>query len=643
MKALKLIFKRIMQIILSLLVLIALFILIISIFNLTPDYSKKLTVAGYPMNTIKYIQLDKETNIWISIWLPESLKSGEKIPTLIETSRYAQHFEMGWLYKCMQILLGTEDINYSSAKSKLNRGYAYIWIQSPGSCQSSGSRYLEYPPNEIDAIKKVIDWIVVQDWSNQKVGAIGGSYSGTTADMSCATMHPALKAVAPNAPDFDSYQVNAQPGGLMSKDFLTIWANFTYQMDQNNVVGFMEAAEGKMSFFDKLILKSTITRLKEPNKEDIEIYKKAIAGHKNNILPTEFMKLIEFKDLKNKKTFGYSVGDIALYNYKTKIEKANVNTYTQVGWMDSGVTEGALQKFLTINSPQILIIGPSGHILSRLSDPYDNSKVFTEDEKNSFSSKYWEFLDNNLKEDGKQVSRSIQYFTYGINSWHETTVWPPKGSTNTKWYFNERNSLSLNPPENETGNDKYKVDFTATTGSENRWMSQMGKPVVYPERSEEDKKLLTYTSLPLEEDTEITGSPTVTLYVSSTHTDGAFHIYFEDVTPSGDVVYLTEGLLRAIHRKEISREEAPYVPLGVYHSFTQKDSSALVPGQMNEIKITLYPISTVFKKGHSIRVAIAGHDAAMQSKYPSEGVPELQFERNMLNASNIELPVILKN
>jgi uncharacterized protein len=40
----------------------------------------------------------------------------------------------------------------------------------------------------------------------------------------------------------------------------------------------------------------------------------------------------------------------------------------------------------------------------------------------------------------------------------------------------------------------------------------------------------------------------VTLYIASTAEDVAFHIYLEDVAPGGHVTYLTEGVLRAIHR-----------------------------------------------------------------------------------------------
>ena len=45
----------------------------------------------------------------------------------------------------------------------------------------------------------------------------------------------------------------------------------------------------------------------------------------------------------------------------------------------------------------------------------------------------------------------------------------------------------------------------------------------------------------------ITGTPVVSLQLSSTQADGALHVYLEDVAPDGRVTYLTEGVLRLVH------------------------------------------------------------------------------------------------
>ena len=178
-----------------------------------------------------------------------------------------------------------------------------------------------------------------------------------------------------------------------------------------------------------------------------------------------------------------------------------------------------------------------------------------------------------------------------------------------------------------------------TTGVNNRWFAQMDTAIDYTaDRAAEDGKLLTYTSAPLSVDTEITGSPILTLYVASTEEDGAFHVYLEDVAPDGKVTYITEGILRAIHHP-VSKAEPPYVHLGPYHSFNQADAAPLLPGEVTEIQLNLYATSVLIKAGHSLRIAIAGADADTFDRYPSEGSPVWTVQRNSIYPSSIELPM----
>lgn len=624
----------------ALLALLALLVAIGILF--TPDYTTKKNPAGYAVNEMVYLPLDSRTNIWISAWLPESLDSGETVPAVMETSRYGFMLESGWLYKVMQTYRLAPDPNYGSAERFVTNGYAYVRVQSPGSCQSTGPRLTEYPPNEIDAMRVAIDWIVHQPWSNGLVGSQGGSYSGTTAEVCCATLHPAHKAVHSVAPDFDPFTV-LRPGGLGSTEFIQTWANMIRLMDEDNIIGLFALFEGKdtLPFWKRLLYGSLFTGLKRPRGHDRAIFQQAMADHRNNQGLYEYLEAIEYKDQKTPE-FSYSIDDIAMYRYKDRIEHAQVNTYTRAGWIDAEVAKGALEKYLTFDTPQKLVIGPTGHSLGNIVDLYGeegNEPSFATAPK-EICEEMLDYFDRHLKKDSHQrEKRRILYFTYGVNEWNETTVWPPEGITERTWYFSKDNGLELEAPRDLEGGDRYTVDFTASTGDQNRWMAQMGHDVRYVDRRDEDVKLLTYTSAPLESDLEMTGSPTVYLHVSSDQEDGAFHIYLEDVSQDGQVTYLTEGLLRAIHRKMRDPSEAPFVPLGVYHSFLRADAALLVPGEVTEIGITLLPFSTVFRKGHSLRVAIAGHDMSMKDRCPNEGVPILTIERNARHPSRLVMPV----
>jgi putative CocE/NonD family hydrolase len=623
--------------------LIALVIILLIVgIVLAPDYSGKKTPAGSPINSTLYLPLDERTNVWISVWLPPALGPGEKIPALMTTSRYGSQVEPGWLARVLETYSLGQNRNFRRSRRYLDRGYAFVWVQSPGSCQSSGPRLGEYPPNDVTAMGLAIDWIVRQPWSNQRVGAFGTSYAGTTTDLACATMRPALKAVYPRAPDFDDYRQCVKPGGLGSSEFARLWGGGIKAEDLDDFAAARSLDLGRsLSFFEKLYLRSMVRGLQRPRGRDIAIFKQALEDHKLTPEIDDVVRLREFKDSDILGARGIAFEDVSVHDFKEQIEKAQVNTNTRVGWMDAGVPEGALEKFLTFSTPQKTVILPAGHSQAEFVNPFGENSSDYPGEGELGKDDFFEYFDRHLKGTGEEKERRrIIYFTYVANAWRETTIWPPEGVANETWYLAPDNALTMEPAPDGPGSDSYTVDFTATTGNTNRWMAQVGNPVRYGDRREEDKKLLTYTSSPLADDLEVTGSPIMTLYVSSTHEDGAFYVYLEDVGPDGRVSYLTEGLLRAIHRRTADPATAPYVPLGVFHTFKKADALPLVPGETAEIAITLLPVSTVFKKGHSLRLAVAGHDDSLKDRYPRQGTPVLTVERSSTHPSHVLLPVM---
>ncbi len=64
-----------------------------------------------------------------------------------------------------------------------------------------------------------------------------------------------------------------------------------------------------------------------------------------------------------------------------------------------------------------------------------------------------------------------------------------------------------------------------------------------------------------------------------------------------------------------------------------------MPGEVAELKFNLYPTSVLIKAGHRLRVAIAGHDAWVFDRYPTQGTPLLSVGRNSIYPSRIERPI----
>jgi hypothetical protein len=104
------------------------------------------------------------------------------------------------------------------------------------------------------------------------------------------------------------------------------------------------------------------------------------------------------------------------------------------------------------------------------------------------------------------------------------------------------------------------------------------------------------------------------------------------------VTYVTEGQLRGIHRKVSS--DPPYRVVYPYHSLRKADAAPLVPGEMTTLTFGLIPTSVVFKRGHRIRVALAGSDKDTFARVPKNQTPVWTVSRSRTSASFIELPVV---
>ena len=105
------------------------------------------------------------------------------------------------------------------------------------------------------------------------------------------------------------------------------------------------------------------------------------------------------------------------------------------------------------------------------------------------------------------------------------------------------------------------------------------------------------------------------------------------------MTYLTEGELRALHRR-ISNEPVADKASGAVSYVHEERRDAAGAGQIAELKFGLQPISVLVKKGHRLRVAIAGHDKETFIRIPAEGTPTIAVQRNSRAISMIELPVI---
>ena len=609
---------------------------------LTKLPGEQMTPAGYRQSTSVYVPMRAGAEIAVSVILPPDLQPGQRVPVLMRTTRYWRGPQIGWGLRLMATLhqLNPSDLVDRQRAYFNQRGFAVNVVDARGSGASGGRRAVGYAPAEVADMGEVVAWAARQPWSNGRVGTFGVSYDGNDAELAAVPSQPAIRAVMPLYDDLDT-QALIQPGGVMLSGFIKPWSDLVAALDRNDVCA-ADHMTGWNCWKNRIMIPGVC-------RVDDDLHGSRLAQlvrEHHNVDVAETVGRVEFRDDALAAESGpIRFADISPYGLRDAIEASGVPMMVWCGWLDANPCEGALIRYRTFSNPQVVVIGPLSHGGSFNVDPFATQHrppVPSRDEQFEMEA---DFFARVLQvEPPAKIESSIQYYTMGEGAWHTTKVWPPAGLSIERLYFAAENRLALSAPTTDSGSDSYTVDFTASSGTRTRWHTQLGGgDVVYPDRAAEDKKLLVYTSAPLETDLEITGSPVLTVVMALTNTDGAIHAYLEDVAPAGRVTYVDEGVLRLINRKEVDPKSLPYPPLGPAHSLLRADPEPMVPGQPAIIRFSMFPTSVLLHKGHSIRIALAGADAGLFQRYPAEGTPQWTVYREFGRASFVELPVATRS
>jgi putative CocE/NonD family hydrolase len=595
-----------------------------------------------------YLTMRDGVRIAINVHLPTGVTSGARLPTILHQTRYYRSMELRWP---LGMLNGGKPFHHIPLTARCRKrfvanGYAWVDVDARGSGASYGRRVCEWSPDEIRDGAEIVDWIVRQPWSSGVVGALGTSYNGATAEFLLVNGHPAVRAIAPRFAPFDAYTDIAFPGGIPATWFTETWGRYNAALDRN-------APHEVTGWWVKLLVTGV-----QPvqGDHDRSMRAGAIAAHHDNYDVHEQGLSLTFRDdvapsdpyhndlggrLELVGTPIDESGSINLFsphNYWRDVAASGAAVYSYSGWFDGAYPHSAIKRYLTVSTAgSRLILGPWNHGGGWHIDPIGRPTRASFDHDGELL----RFFDHHLKglDTGIAAEPQVHYFTMVEERWKSADGWPPPATT-MSYYLAAERQLGLDPPASDSSADEYAVDQTAGTGEHSRWHTQVtiGDAVRYPDRTEQDAKLLSYTSAPLDRPLEVTGHPMITLFVTSTASDGTFFVYLEDVDASGHVAYVTEGQLRAIDRR-LSDSAPPYRQAVPYRTFKRTDARPLVPGEIAELVFDLLPTSYLFQQGHRIRVAIAGVDASHFAVLPG-GPPMVRVHRSRLYASRLDLPVI---
>lgn len=569
-----------------------------------------------------------------------------------------------------------------------SHGYAWVLVEMRGSGASFGTRQDRSPQIGADG-KDVIEWLASQPWSNGSVGMVGASYQGFSQYASAAHRPKGLKAIFPEIAGFDEYSIMFYPGGIQSIA-MSDFASANIAMDDQNVfrpardsggaVADRGAAfdvlpsapvideDGDGELADEIPVdkngNGTFLDDGEPTYADGQrrehIYFRATQEHLKNInLTASLVSQSPFRD----SPLGpakITYAELGPANRVAGLAGSGIAVYNRAGWFDYHA-RCATQWFASLNgkTPSRLLFAPTAHsgfAGGRSSGgPYWKhfGLTLTDAELNTEKLR---FFDRYLKGIDNGIDREAPVYIYVMGKgWRAEQEWPLARAKSTRLYFGPDRALGNVVPD--AGRDPFTVDLEADsrTNGANRWNFRVASSSA-PLASIQGGRL-SYESAALTADMEVTGHPLVHLAVSSVAPDGDFFVYLEDVAPDGSVLRVTDGQLRASFERTQSEDAIvtgsafdvkPALP---WHGFRQSDHNPNVfaKGRVAKLSIDLMPTSWVFKRGHRVRVSIAGADfptfrlnpALASNNDPSSvaAAPTYDIQRGA-QMSFVELPVI---
>lgn len=474
----------------------------------------------------------------------------------------------------------------------LRYGYAFVHMDVRGTGRSEGDyRYMDEA--EQRDLYDVIAWIAQQPWSNGRVGGIGQSYYARMQWFMGIQNPPGLACIAPYDGNVDTYRSSAYTGGIPGA-FPSIWYNSTVRVVNRHPVG----GPARSLDWD---------------------YPGTVQQHSTY---DEFWKVrAAAEQLENIKVPVFSIG-----------------VWSKVDLHLNGNIVGYQR---TTSDKKLLVFG-SSNVFAAVAD-------FSSEQ---FHERYLRpFYDFYLK--GEKTTYTdepqVRYFLNGADEFQSASTWPPENVEYRRLYLSAGPSGSV-----ESVNDGLLQWGSPGSGSTDvdypnpGWRAGVvgfdkdGKP-------DPVRRVLTFVSPPLAEDTEVVGPIQLTLYAASSNTDTDFVVKLSEqhaqtaeardtkVQPNARV--LTKGWLRASHREIDEGKSLPNAPW-----YTHVNPQPIEPGRVYKFDIAVMPTAHRFTKGNRIRLELANGDSQFTEfvfyhDYAPNKIGRDTFYHNDVHDSHLVLPI----
>jgi putative CocE/NonD family hydrolase len=459
------------------------------------------------------------------------------------------------------------------------RGYTVV-IQGTRGRYESGGRHTPLVDERRDGIE-TLAWLKQQPWFDGRLGMWGGSAFGHT-QWAIADRLPSAPAgrsglmVQISSTDFHGM---FYPGGAFSLASALFWA-----VRSRGAEDVWPDADGLRRGFDGVPLVQADDRAAG----DIGFFDDWVTHQTRD----EYWKAID--------------GD-------NRVATLQAPVMLMAGWFDPFLP-GQLSDFERIRREARedvaratrLVIGPWAHAETVvLPSGVRNRNYRLESLSPSIS-----WFDRHLlfRDAGAPPDAPVRIYVMGANVWRDEREWPLRRARETTWYLQSGGHAN-----SADGDGRLTMDLPSLDESPDTFLADPAKPVptrggavigegagAVPQNDVEARPdVLVYSTPPLAEDMEVTGPVSAVLYVTSSSPSADFTVKLVDVHADGTAFNVSDGILRRGYQA----------------------ATSAAPSEPTAIVIALWPTSMVFRKGHRIRLEVAGSNFPRFDRNPHTGEP----------------------
>jgi len=409
----------------------------------------------------------------------------------------------------------------------LEQGYAVVVQDCRGRYRSRGE-YLPFMTDHADGYDTV-EWVAAQPWCTGKVGMMGGSAPGITANLATISRPPHLACVVTTNSFGSQYHFMGYHGGVFRKNM----------------------TEGWLKAQDALDFATIIKR------------------HENY---DEFWASVDMANY-------YNQIDVPMYihtGWYDIFTQSNLDMFVNIQSRGQGLARGN----------QKLTIGPTGHGKISGDLAYPGAKSPEPDWQMRWFDYWLKGVENGITEEPP-----VRYYLMGDtmdaeapgNEWRTALGWPP-ASRPTPYYLHKGLSLSTTLPAETDSHSSYAYDPgnpVPTIGGNNLLLEK--GPMDQRAVGERDD-ILKFQTEPLKQAVEVVGKIDVELWAGSDAPDTDWMVKLIDVYPNGYEALVSEGALRARFREGFDRQVS-MTPGETYKFTVDLWSTALVFNKGHRIAV----------------------------------------------------------